>query len=544
MQTMKCENCGIPLKPYYTFCPNCGTGLGVRPRRFGALMVSAMLALAVAASIGYLYLQRTGVGFRLFQNTDVSGIDPETSQSGERSRSSRALFPFLKTESPAVPVAAGRVVLSDIAGNQIAQVTAAVSAGGWVAVPVQVSLGARDWYIETTDGAAFEIAGGILGDQDGMGLWQIRNGLPFSGPPVFPAQPNAPMTWVSLVSDQAVAFSHPEIQSDQMNVLLLSLPPAVNEPGVFIQDGRMVGWTFGPVMEGGFLWKGPDEDNLVVELSVDDFYRLTFEGGREEQMTAAYAMNDDSPVARLSAFADGFRLSPMLLAENTPPHLRSGALVKEVRSIIDQILDAGGGAAVSKIFDGPALAGTGDVRFMLEVLKLMVQAEGPDHPAAVADDVLMAPLGLTDDEIRQLQAFRDELNVKFQEDVKDKVIIRFPPGSGQIRASGVLNNRLNQRFVVDTGASVVTIPSSAAKALGLDSRSAPRRKVITAGGVIEAPEVVLDAIQLDNWIEYDVTAYIIDLPDQTGLGLLGLNYLNRFRMDVNTASGELTLEPR
>ena len=503
-----------------------------------------MLVVAIAISLGYLYMQRIGFGFSFLQDTNLSGTDHKTSQTGKRSQFPQTLFPFLKTGSPAVPVVAGQVLLSDISGNQIAQITAAVSAGGWVAVPVKASVGARDWYFQAADGAAFEITGGILGDQDEMGLWQIKNEPAFSGPPLFPAQPNAPMTWMSLVSDQVVAISHPEIESEQMNVLLLSLPASINEPGVFIQGGRLVGWTFGRVMESGFLWKGPDEDNLVVELSVDDFYRLTFEGGREEQMTVAYAMDDDSPLARLSAFAVGFRLAPKLPVEKTPPQLRTGALVKEMRSILAQIPDAGGRAAVSKIFDGPALTGTGDVRFILEVLTLMVQAEGPDHPAAVMDDMLMAPLALTEGEMRQLQEFRNGLNGKIQKNSKDKVVIRFSPGSGQIRASGVLNDRLNQNFVVDTGASVVTIPSSAAKALGLDSHSAPRRKVITAGGEIEAPEVLLDAIQLDGWIEYNVIAYIVDLPGQADVGLLGLNYLNRFRMDVNHGSGELTLEPR
>jgi len=542
---MKCENCGIPLKPYYTFCPNCGSGLRTRPRRFSALMVMAMLVFALALSIGYLNMQRTGgVDFSFLQDTDLSGADHKINNPGERSQFTRTLFPFLKTGPPVVPVAAGQVLLSDIAGNRIAKITTAVSASGWVAVPVQATVGARDWSFQGADGTAFEITDGILGDQDEMGLWQIKNDPAFRGPPLFPAQPDAPMTWMSLVSDQVMILSHPEIQSEQMNVLLLSLPASIKEPGVFIQEGRLVGWTFGRVMEGGFLWKGPDEENLVVELSVDDFYRLTFEGGREEQMTVAYAMDDDSPVARLSAFAGGFRLAPMLPAEKTPPHLRTGVLVKEVRSILAQITDAGDRAVASKIFDGPALAGTGDVQFMLEVLTLMAEAEGPDHPVAVMDDMLMAPLALTSDEIRQLQEFRNGLNRKIQKNSKDKVIIRFSPGSGQIRASGVLNNRQNQNFVVDTGASVVTIPSATAKALGIDSRSAPRRKVITAGGVIEAPEVVLDAIQLDGWIEYDVTAYIVDLPNQNGLGLLGLNYLNRFRMDVNHESGELTLEPR
>jgi len=464
--------------------------------------------------------------------------------SNDRLHFTPTLFPFLKTGTSVMPVTAGQVLLSDITGNPIARITAAVSGGGWVAIPSQACVGAREWVFQTADGAALEITGGIMGDSDSMGLWQIENGRPFSGPPLSAARLDAPLVWISLVSDRSVTLSRLMIQSEQMNVIHLSLPSTFDGPGVFIQDGRMVGWTFGELVEGGFLWKGPDENNLVMELGVEDFYRLTFEGGREEQMTIAYGMDDAHPLQALAAFADGFRLAPTLLAEKTPSHLRTGALINEMRLVMSKIIERGESASIPDVFDGPALAGTGDIKLMLDVLTIMGQAAGPEKTADVIDDILMASQGLNEDEIRHLQEFRNALNEKIQKSEKDKVIIRFSPDSDQIRARGILNNRLFQNFVVDTGASMVTIPSAAAKAMGLDVRSAPRRRITTAGGMIEAPEVLLDAVEFDGWIEYDVTAYVIDLPDQSGLGLLGLNYLNRFRMDVNTASGELTLEPR
>jgi hypothetical protein len=36
----------------------------------------------------------------------------------------------------------------------------------------------------------------------------------------------------------------------------------------------------------------------------------------------------------------------------------------------------------------------------------------------------------------------------------------------------------------------------------------------------------------------------MDLPNQPDLGLLGLNYLRRFRMDLNTEDGMLLLAPK
>jgi predicted aspartyl protease len=67
---------------------------------------------------------------------------------------------------------------------------------------------------------------------------------------------------------------------------------------------------------------------------------------------------------------------------------------------------------------------------------------------------------------------------------------------------------------------------------------------MTASQVISAPEVTLETIQIGGWVEHNIDAFILDMPDQYGVGLLGLNYLNRFKMDVNAKSGTLTLTPR
>ena len=90
---------------------------------------------------------------------------------------------------------------------------------------------------------------------------------------------------------------------------------------------------------------------------------------------------------------------------------------------------------------------------------------------------------------------------------------------------------------------MVTIPSSTARELGLPIPN-PKRKVFTAGGVQYAPEVTLSSITIEGWEVRNVRALVLDIPNQPDWGLLGLNYLQRFRMDMNTEEGVLLLEPR
>jgi predicted aspartyl protease len=54
----------------------------------------------------------------------------------------------------------------------------------------------------------------------------------------------------------------------------------------------------------------------------------------------------------------------------------------------------------------------------------------------------------------------------------------------------------------------------------------------------------LSSITIGGWEVNDVKALVLDIPDQPELGLLGLNYLHNFRMDMNTEAGVLLLEPR
>ena len=90
---------------------------------------------------------------------------------------------------------------------------------------------------------------------------------------------------------------------------------------------------------------------------------------------------------------------------------------------------------------------------------------------------------------------------------------------------------------------MVTIPRYTALELGLAIPN-PKRKVFTAGGVKYAPEVNISSITIEGWEVNNVKALVLDIPNQPGWGLLGLNYLQRFRMDMNTEEGVLLLEPR
>jgi len=374
-------------------------------------------------------------------------------------------------------------------------------------------------------------------------------------------------------------------------------------------------------MEGGFIWKGTDESNLVFELTISDYYRSTFENGREEQFILGYSQKDTDPLKALGYFAKGFKRTPKLSKANTPLNLKYAAVVNEMRTLVSKLVLSGNGYDVAGIFDADLFSRIGDVGLMIDVLNTVIQVRGFENAADILEGVIRAPQGFNKTEVTQIRQFQKELYAQwltalanagdytkgmdayhraeadlvddpqihllgakfalsfndwstaenilrshqfpidladqvkalenqiaqlkaeqFQEE--DKIVIHFAPGSNRIPVTAVLNGSTDQNFIVDTGASVVTISMEAARKLGIDVKEVPVHHLVTASGLTIAPEITLDSIQIGGWTEKNIKAFIMDMPDQSGAGLLGLNYLHRFRMELNTQAGVLTLTPR
>jgi clan AA aspartic protease (TIGR02281 family) len=115
-----------------------------------------------------------------------------------------------------------------------------------------------------------------------------------------------------------------------------------------------------------------------------------------------------------------------------------------------------------------------------------------------------------------------------------------------IIVEAMLNQKTSARFVVDTGASYTMISSGVAKLLDIDiSQHQPTVSFQTANGIIQAPLAKLDSITVGGMEIKDLTAAIHDIaPESRVAGLLGLNFLSNFRMDIDTQKGVLHLEKK
>jgi clan AA aspartic protease (TIGR02281 family) len=109
-----------------------------------------------------------------------------------------------------------------------------------------------------------------------------------------------------------------------------------------------------------------------------------------------------------------------------------------------------------------------------------------------------------------------------------------------------LNNKHSAKFVVDTGASYTLISNALARDLSIDVGPTPKTlQFQTANGLIQAPVTSLESIAVGGMEIRNLPTAVHDaVPDPQVAGLLGLNFLSNFRMDIDTQKGLLHLEKK
>jgi aspartyl protease family protein len=112
--------------------------------------------------------------------------------------------------------------------------------------------------------------------------------------------------------------------------------------------------------------------------------------------------------------------------------------------------------------------------------------------------------------------------------------------SGHFVAEGRVNGA-HVRFLVDTGATLVTLSAAEAKRLGIDFKSGQPAVSQTANGRVLVYRVRLDSVTLGPMTLLAVDAVVHDSPG-LDIALLGMSFLNR--TEIRREGANLTLTKR
>ncbi len=101
-------------------------------------------------------------------------------------------------------------------------------------------------------------------------------------------------------------------------------------------------------------------------------------------------------------------------------------------------------------------------------------------------------------------------------------------GRGHFVTTGQINGR-SVRFLVDTGASFISLGASEAKRLGINYLAGQRGAVSTANGVVPSYKVKLDEVRVGDVTLNNVDG-MVHADDSLPIVLLGMSFLNRMEM--------------
>jgi aspartyl protease family protein len=119
-----------------------------------------------------------------------------------------------------------------------------------------------------------------------------------------------------------------------------------------------------------------------------------------------------------------------------------------------------------------------------------------------------------------------------------RIVLNAGPG-GHFVTGGAINGRAVQ-FVVDTGATSVSMSESEADRIGLRYREAQRGMANTANGTVPVYRLNLTSVRVGEVTVYGVEALVV--PAQMPYVLLGNSFLTRFQM--SRVNDVMTLERR
>jgi clan AA aspartic protease (TIGR02281 family) len=111
---------------------------------------------------------------------------------------------------------------------------------------------------------------------------------------------------------------------------------------------------------------------------------------------------------------------------------------------------------------------------------------------------------------------------------------------GRLFVDAKINNRTPVRCIVDTGANMTIIPASLASLLGFDKRNSLSIDIRGVGGVIEGRLIEVDSFKVGEAEAKNFDMIVIE-DSLGGTALLGVDFLSRFRTEINYTRGQMVL---
>jgi len=517
------------------------------------------------------------------------------------------------------PLILGGVVVQDLEGKELSEWTSAVFGDDWIALPIWSLMGGKNLVYLSGGSEESPVESGIWTTGDPIIFLKIEDDQKGKTPELYPWRQYQPLEWHSFTRKDS--FFQVEIVPPEKRGTFLSfpLPNEIQEPGLFMQEGHIVGWSFPGQMDLGYLWAGSAGTALSPNVRIDRFFRSVLSQWRETQFHSVLNMKEGiAAVRRLEAYSQGFRLHSPFIEDDVPYELRPQSIADRIHALASELVSNGFARDVVRILDETLIIESQNLSLVKD--SAMARVESEDYNKAIQflerikkksfetkghgisgidqfhvklykdwlkeildrggyysgmvafeeakrvfpDDIELHLLGVevalaekNFTRARELLQIRDypenmrdwvaklESHIQEVQENEGAITIRFNLGALHIPVKIYLNGTHSFRFILDTGATLCSIPSGAVDKLGINiDQSTPIRLISTAGGYAETYEVKLKSVELEGYRVSNVKALVIDIPGYRDYGLLGQNFLNKFHIEIDNQKGILRLKKR
>ncbi len=382
---MICRRCKTENPETSRYCSTCGALLTrslSRPKRT-VPNIAFIIVAAVAALLAVYFLIP---GFR----PSPQAPGPTTTAEETGAAPSESAVPAPSRARPALVVA--RFAVEGPAGAQVTLDTALFD-GAWAALPLWVFLGPAPPRLESPGPAGALPAWADWRPESPIVLSRLDGAGDLSTPELRPYDAGSELEWLPL-SGERISYAietGPLRQAGSFRTFALFRE--IDGPGVLVQKGALVGWTFGQGVGRGYLWSPADGAGPKPTLAAADLaVALRNAAPREASFFQALSASGEGGDFRsLEILAGGFRRVSLLGPDDLPTTLKPSAVASRASAMAAAAVDRGLAAEVARLLDPQTLAAASDLGLIKSAARAYEEARGFDAVHRLLADLRREP---------------------------------------------------------------------------------------------------------------------------------------------------------
>ncbi|HMA54319.1 MAG TPA: retropepsin-like aspartic protease [Acidobacteriota bacterium] len=234
--------------------------------------------------------------------------------------------------------------------------------GAWTALPLWAFLGANGPLLESPGPSGAVPSWVDWTTPSPVVLCRFELGDPLNTPELAPFDETKVLEWRPLSGERTTLAIETGPLRAAGPFKTFALFEDIEAPGVLLQGGWIVGWTFGQGVGNGYLWAPPDGAGPKPHLSRPDLAAALGRSSREAAFAQALSMPEIvSADARLAAFAAGFRAPALLSPADLPLRLQPAAAASRMTDLASLLARQGRSDEVVRTLDLEVLSAAADI---------------------------------------------------------------------------------------------------------------------------------------------------------------------------------------